>query len=220
MIEILNLADKFGIAFLITGIIIYFGFNIGSTLLEKYKRDNKLIDLDLKNHDLFSRLNNLINVETSFIEATYESKKFMARDYIKLSMYIFMTELKELIRYIKGDENENILYNLFIEYITNTNIKIKTANNKLKIDTRFIEKYEHYQKQRNDLIKSFISRIVKSDYYTTKIKINIILDNYIKEWEWSIYDIQNAIRDINGELKSIEYKEQLNDINNIKTFLL
>jgi len=183
MIEILNLADKFGIAFLITGIIIYFGFNIGSTLLEKYKRDNKLIDLDLKNHDLFSRLNNLINVETSFIEATYESKKFMARDYIKLSMYIFMTELKELIRYIKGDENENILYNLFIEYITNTNIKIKTANNKLKIDTRFIEKYEHYQKQRNDLIKSFISRIVKSDYYTTKIKINIILDNYIKEWE-------------------------------------
>jgi len=183
MIEILNLADKFGIAFLITGIIIYFGFNIGSTLLEKYKRDNKLIDLDLKNHDLFSRLNNLINVETSFIEATYESKKFMARDYIKLSMYIFMTELKELIRYIKGDENENILYNLFIEYITNTNIKIKTANNKLKIDTRFIEKYEHYKKQRNDLIKSFISRIVKSDYYTTKIKINIILDNYIKEWE-------------------------------------
>lgn len=219
MIEILNLAQTYWFPFLITWIVVYFALTYWNLYVEKYKRDNKLLDLDYKNHDLFSRLNNLIEVETAFIDANYESKKNMARDYIKLCMYIFTTELRELLRDIKDTEKESELYNLFINFTTNNSKKIKEINNKLKIDWRFIEKYEYYNRQRNDLLKTFLNRIIKSDFYTTKIKINIILDNYIKEWEWSIYDIQNAIRDINWELKSVEYKEKLKNIESIKNFI-
>jgi len=218
MIEIFNLIDKFWISFTIVAIIIYFWVSFTKFYLEKYKRDNRLDKLNLKNHDIFSKINNLINVETKYIDATYESKKNMAKDYIKLSMFVFLEELKKLLNDINDNYDEELLYNKLLDFTTEQDKKIYKINHSLNIDKRFIEKYEYYNKQRNDLIKNFISRIIKSDYYTTKIKIAIILDNYIKEWEWSIYDVKNAIRDINWELKAVEYKEQLEDIETIKKF--
>ena len=189
-----------------------------------YKKKNNIVDLDLRNHDLFPKLYYWIvdDIENLSFEDSYESKLNICKDFLKLKFYVRYIDLKALIIDNENKLNKlssSELYNLIFLQFSKTLHKYEFLLNKLWIPKLWIHKFNYWHKSRLKLVEKNIERIVNSDYYSNEIKIQIIFDNYIKEFEWTLFDARHTLSDINWELKHIKYKQKLNTMWNLKKLL-
>lgn len=214
---IVSSLDKYGFSFLVSALFIYFSIilaNIGITYL---KKKIKLDSINLKDHELFSKIMNyMVNDVENIYEGSYDSKNNMAKDYLKITFYLFKLKFTNLLNSIDIKESEKKIYNKILDFITEYTNDCQGLAVKIWISELFLNKYNYYNKNRFNLIKWSIERIINNEIYDNTTKMSIIMDNYIREFEGMLFDAKNTLRDINGELKSVEYNKKLNSIKDIE----
>lgn len=205
--------------FFITALVLFFWIKFAFLWYKTYERKLRLQKIDLLNHDLFNKLDYSMKYEIQNLKTWDEKKDNVARDFLLIKFYVWLEDLKffvkdniKVIEKWEPEELRKVINNQF----SNSIVKYETIARKINIPEIFIEKFNIWHSERVELTKQFIWIVLNSPYYTGVLNIQIIFDNYIKEFSWTIDDARHTIKDINGQLKEVKYDRQLFNCSDVK----
>lgn len=197
-------------------------FTVFAVLIKFYLNGINERDIEfyeLTDHPLFDRIDYMMNQIDYSLEYEDTGRYLLITDVMEKFFSVVKKELYEFADQAEDYEREQIEFNIHdihmkvLNKIVKEYTDVDSYNSGMKDESRktlklFLEKFQSWHEERINFICQRSVEISNSDFYKRDaVKISVLFDVYVGILASTLEDANKTLRDLNGELDGMFYKE-------------
>ena len=210
MTEFLELLDKFGISFVITGLVIFLLYRIGNILIRKIEIEIDRLnrkEIELEGHQFFIDIDKAEKVDLQQINFQDDFRQLLVKDVLKIYISTVKEKFTELIGVDIGHKSNVEFKSWIMNEMFEMYEEIESGLQQMQIPHQFLEKYALFTMPLKNVFLAAIEGVCESNIHpNNKAKLYEILSLKKAILFAKIRITEKAIALLNGDLNNLEYK--------------